>query len=126
MAFIIVVVIYIVFIIKRRNNLEQELLEKGVFHYAVIVREFIGRTSTRQFTYQYQVKNKSFAETLGVEVTYFNKHKIGDTIIIKFLPNDPKKSMIIENEEYDSCYGVPPTNGWKELPKCDNIKKNWK
>jgi hypothetical protein len=115
---LIAIVFYLFFTYKKQVKVDNQILKYGYYNTAIINKEYISKQSTREFTYTYRYKNKEMSDRRFIRVSYFNKHTIGDTIIIKFLPDEPEKSMIIEDKEYKSCYGLPPKEGWKELPKC--------
>lgn len=100
------------------NNGKENILRNGDFLSSIINDEFIGRQSVRSFTYEFIIGGKTYINEFDVNQEYFNKHQIGDTIIIKFLPSKPEKSIIIEDKEYKSCMGLPPKEGWKKLPVC--------
>ena len=73
----------------------------------------------RTISYNYKINKITYENEDFTTASYYKNNDIGDTIIIKFLPDDPEKSMIIEDKEYKSCYGIPPADGWKELPNCE-------
>lgn len=100
------------------NNRKENILRNGNFSSSIINDEFIGRQSVRSFTYEFIIGGKTYINEFDVNQEYFNKHQIGDTIVIKFLPSKPEKSIIIEDKEYKSCMGLPPKVGWKKLPVC--------
>ncbi len=103
----------------KREKLEKQILREGNFYPAIIKEKIQNRFSSKTFVYKYKIKQQYFESRDGMNYILSEKHKAGDTIIIKFLPNKPEKSMIIEDIAYKSCYGVPPKEGWKELPKCE-------
>ena len=100
---------------------KKEIINKGRFSVGIIYKEFIGARVSNTFTYKFIYKKNEFLSKKGVNDDFFNSHQIGDTIIIKFLPEDPTKSIIIEEVEYKSCMGLPPKEGWKELPRCESL-----
>lgn len=110
---------YIVYMIFDYRRLKSEILLNGAFTTGVIYEEFIGTDAFVRFDYKYLVNNHIYKNKLAVSPDYFNKHQIGDTLIIKFLPSWPEKSIIIEREEYKQCMGLPPKEGWRKLPRCE-------
>lgn len=116
--FLILAVLYIVYTSVRYEEIKKEIQKNGKFNIAIIDDEFIGKQSMRSFAYSFNFNKKKYYVKVDVSVIYFNQHKINDTIIIKFLPCEPEKSIIIEYEEYKSCYGIPPLKGWIKLPDC--------
>lgn len=100
------------------DNTKEEIIKNGSYVSTIIVDEFIGRQSVRSFTCKFEVDDETFTKEIDISKKYFENHQIGDTIIIKFLPEDPTKSIIMEDEEYKSCMGLPPKKDWKVLPKC--------
>lgn len=108
----------LIFAFFKREKLEKQILTDGYFCMAIIKEKVQNRFSSKTFIYKYIIKQRYYENKDGMNHILSEKYEAGDTIIIKFLPNEPEKSMIIEENEYKACYGVPPMNGWKELPKC--------
>jgi len=116
MIFVIIVIYNNV----KYNEMRDNILRNGDYSYGCIFEEFIGVKTVRDFKYKYFINHYEYSNKAAiVNMDYFENHQIGDTIIIKYLPNAPEKSIIIEEEEYKSCMGLPPEKGWEELPRCE-------
>ena len=100
-----------------RNKSEKEINKNGIYLLAIITENVVSKSSIREFKY-YFVYQKHRIGIDNVNIYYYNKHKIGDTIIVKILPSNPEESIIIEDEKYKSSFGKQPKFGWKELPNC--------
>lgn len=109
---------YVVLTIIKRKNIENEIKKKGYYSTAIIKKRVQSKFSSKNFIYYFQIKGIRYEYSDDLNYILSDKLKAGDTIIIKFLPLEPEKSMIIESIEYKTCYGIPPKEGWKELPKC--------
>lgn len=110
---------YVIFSILKRKKIEEQILTDGYFYTAIIKEKVPSRFSSKTFVYRYSVKRCYYEDRGGMNSILSEKYNAGDTIIIKFLPNTPEKSMIIEEAGYKSCYGIPPPEGWKKLPECN-------
>ena len=118
-AAILVVTSYLIFKGNQQADMQGYIEENGSYCIAVISNEHAGKSSMRSFYYNFQINKKNYKFEKFVSVDFYNNNQIGDTILIKFLPNEPEKSIIIEDKEYKHCYGLPPKEGWLELPKCE-------
>ncbi len=121
MLFSILLLGYMIFNVIEEKVVDHEVINHGVYNLAIIKdKEKPGKNKygSKVFIYTYFVNGVQFedAGAMSPDLSYI--HKVGDTIIIKFLPADPEKSTIIESETYKTCFGIPPKNGWKKLPKC--------
>lgn len=119
--FLIVLVSLFYFLFYKHDKqikIQNTILKDGVYTIALINDEYASKGS-RDFYSSFLINN-TMVEVKYTDVSkeFYLSHEIGDTIIIKFLPREPKKSIIIENEEYKSCYGIPPAEGWVKLPNC--------
>lgn len=110
---------YVIFIIVTSKNLEKRIIFNGYLYTAIITEIESSKFSSKMLTYEFEIKKLNYKCKDLVNYKFSEKYKAGDTIIIKFLSDEPEKSMIIEDKEYKSCYGIPPLDGWKELPQCD-------
>lgn len=104
--------------ITKRNNSEKQIINVGNYSIAIIKEKVRSRFSSKTFVYKYSIKGNYYENEDGMNDILSKKYKAGDTIIIKFLPDKPENSIIIEDREYRSCYGIPPHEGWGELPAC--------
>ncbi|HLW39388.1 MAG TPA: hypothetical protein VKX31_03280 [Brumimicrobium sp.] len=116
--FILLFIIYVVIGITNDANNKSNIKAKGQYSYGIVKKINIGGRVGDSFTYTFYFDGSIYTDKNPVGGDYSRNHQIGDTIIIKFLPKDPTKSMIIEDMKYKSCMGLPPKKGWKELPKC--------
>lgn len=116
---IISVTSYLTFKGVQQIDVQDDITLNGGYYIAVISNEHAGKSSMRSFNYKFQINKRKYKFEKFVSVDFYNNNRIGDTIIIKFLPDEPEKSMIIEDKEYKPCYGLPPDEGWKELPECE-------
>ncbi len=112
---------YLLFTFIREKVVDNRVLKNGLYNLAIIKeKEKPGKNKygSKIFIYTYYVKGVKYEDggAMSPDLSYI--HKVGDTIIIKFLPADPQKSTIIQGREYKTCYGIPPKNGWKKLPVC--------
>lgn len=112
-------IFYVIYMVINFKKMETDVNNNGVLTYGIIYDQFIGRMTVRRFTYSYVFKENEYIFDRDVEEGYFNKHKIGDTILIKLIPDSPDKNIIMEKEEYKSCMGLPPEEGWKKLARCE-------
>src|SRR5690554_1944129 len=110
--------IYIISVTIKNYNTKKEINTQGIFTLGYIIKINIGGRVGDSFDYTFYFDGNSRINENFVKKDYSRKHKIGDTIIIKFLPPKPEKSIIIEDKEYKSCMGLPPKVGWKKLPVC--------
>ena len=93
--------------------------EKGNFTIGIIIKKSATKGGMRRVYSEFVVQEKKYENKYNsVSQEFYNFHKLGDTIIINFLTLDLEKSMILEDIEYKTCFGIPPSNGWKELPNC--------
>lgn len=102
---------------KRNQNLIQDM---GFYHVAIVKDKEASKGGIRYVYSSFYFHDKKF--DVGYSLTsqeFYKSHKIGDTIIIKILPNNPEESMIVEDKKYKPCYGVAPEDGWEELPVCE-------
>lgn len=118
LIFILVFAGYIIFIIVSRKNLEDKMNKNGIFNSAIIKERVQGKSSSKNFIYNYFVKKKKFEGRDLMNYKFSKKYNVGDTILIKFLINEPNKSIIVKDFEYQSCYGLAPSDGWKTIPQC--------
>lgn len=109
---------YIIFTILKRRKLEEKILKNGVFDIAVVKERVRSNLSSKTYIYIYYANGILFEKSDFMNPDLSMKYKKGDTIMIKYLLSDPKKSMILEDIEYKTCFGIPPSNGWKEKPNC--------
>jgi rRNA maturation protein Rpf1 len=119
---LIITALFLVWIFgyRKQNKLQKNIYKNGSYTIAIINEESVAKGGIRHVRSKMLFQNKTLkVRYSSVSQSFYNHHNIGDTIIIKFLPDAPEKSMIIEDKEYKSCYGVPPAGGWKELPKCE-------
>jgi hypothetical protein len=118
LIFILVFAGYIIFIFISRKNLEDKIKINGFFSLAIIKERVQGKSSSKDFIYEYFVKKKKIEGRDLMNYKFSKKYNVGDTILIKFLINDPNKSIIVKDFEYQSCYGLAPSDGWKTIPQC--------
>ena len=118
-------VLFIVFIFsiwfllyKRTKQTDDKINAKGVYVIALITKRLATRGGTRTIGYSFELLDKKTKFQRYVSSEYYKLKHRGDTIIIKILPNDLSKSLICENFEYKSCFGIQPRDGWKEKPTC--------
>ncbi len=116
--FVVLAFGYVLFMIARRKNIERKISEDGNYGLAIIKERLKSKFTTKSFVYSYIVEGKNYLDRDIANVEFSEKYKEGDTIFIKYLPNEADKSMIIEEITYKFCYGNPPIEGWKEIPTC--------
>lgn len=109
---------YYFFITSRRNNIDNLIIKKGVYCSAILTDDFASKGSVRAFHFSFSLNGVLMENKRNVGLSFFKKHKIGDTIIVKALKSKLPESLICEEMEYKPCFGQQPKNGWKELPKC--------
>lgn len=115
---IILFIIYVIIIIIYDSNKKCEINAKGSYTYGIVNKINSGGRVGDSFKYSYYYMERRQVNGNFISSKYSRSHQIGDTIIIKFLPEAPNKSIIIEDVEYKSCMGLPPKEGWEKLPKC--------
>ena len=107
-----------IFWYKYQNKLDSNTKKHGVYCLAIIIEESATKLGGRSFTYEFSYLNKTYEYEPFVSKSFFKKHKIGDTIIVKILKSELPHSLVCENIKYKRCFGDQPQYGWKKLPKC--------
>ncbi len=102
---------------KAQNEEKKIILEKGVFTIGIIKKVTSSQGGMKHFYSDYFVSDIKYELKYNtVSQKFYNLHNAGDTIIIKYFPNQPEISTIIDDEAYKTCYGIPPKNGWRKIP----------
>lgn len=91
--------IYIFFFSNKQNRLHSRLESEGIVDTAVIVRDFIGAKRKQYFEYVfYGANNEKYNGFLQYSPS-FGELEIGDSCIIKYLPENPDDvSEILKDE----------------------------
>ena len=97
-------------------NIQEDsyISQKGSYTYGIIKDLIASTGSTRRVDYIYLENKKS---NHYVSRKFYKDKKIGDTIILKFLLTNPRKSIIIENVKFKKCM-LNKGRYWKYPPKC--------
>lgn len=109
--------IYIIDVTIKSYNTKEEINRQGIFTLGYIIKINIGGRVGDSFDYTFHYDGNNHINESFVKNDYSKKHKVGDTIIIKFLFSKPEKSIIIENKEYKSCMGLPPRGRLEKVTK---------
>lgn len=94
--------------------------QNGIYDIAIIKQEISRKSGANNFSfnYDYEGVKYEFHDCLNAQLS--EQINVGDTVIIMYLTKHPKYANINKNYRYNSCYGIPPQNGWKKIPKCAN------
>ncbi len=117
--FIVFSISFYFFITGKRDTVDSQIEEVGVYCVGIIKSDVISKGSVRAFKFTFSINGVNWQNRRNISLSYFKGHAVGDTILIKVLPSKLPESVIVEDKEYQSCFGVQPSVGWKELPKCN-------
>lgn len=100
---------------KKTNKDKENVIRNGIFSYGIIKNRVASKGNIRRI--DYRIPYMSVNGSCYVGNKFYNESKIGDTIIVKLIKNNPRMSIIIESEKYKCCY-LEKGKIWLELPSC--------
>ncbi len=93
--------------------------KKGIYTVA-IVKDIEGTRGGVLCNFYYSYKGVAY-EGRGISASIRKKDE-GKRFYIQFLQGNPSVKSLLENCPVPDCIGDPPPEGWKEIPKCKEIK----
>jgi hypothetical protein len=119
--FVLGLILFLVNIQKRNDIIESKIQLKGYYSFAVISDLVASSGSTRSVYYTYTIYSSIKKGHDYVSKEFYKQKNIGDTIVIKFLKEDTKKSLIIEDKEFQK-YMLKEGKIWKNTPAAMHLQ----
>ena len=94
---------------------KRELEKKHRYTLGIITQIEYPSEGSKAADFYYRYKGQTFHGAFSLLIGYENKFKVGDRIYVKFHPDNPDNSEVMEDIIVSDSI-IIPKEGWKEMP----------